>query len=74
MKNGGQKGPQVDILRPGTYNIHTGMFKVEIREAVSVGDGQIGVVESLGGEPMTPARSSRIARRAPITSKMAKRS
>ncbi len=54
LKNGGQKGPQVDILRPGTYNIHTGMFKVEIREAVSVGDGQIGVVESLGGEPMTP--------------------
>lgn len=54
LKNGGQKGPQVDILRPGSYNIHTGMFKVEIRDAISVGDGQIGVVEALGGAPMTP--------------------
>jgi regulator of protease activity HflC (stomatin/prohibitin superfamily) len=52
LKNGGQKGPQVDILRPGTYNIHTGMFKVEIRDAISIGDGEIGVVEALGGEPM----------------------
>lgn len=52
LKNGGQKGPQVDILRPGTYNIHTGIFKVEIRNAVSIGDGQIGIVEALGGEAM----------------------
>lgn len=52
LKNGGQKGPQVDILRPGTYNIHTGMFKVDIRDAVTVEDGQIGVVEALGGQPM----------------------
>jgi uncharacterized membrane protein YqiK len=52
LKNGGQKGPQVDILRPGTYNIHTGIFKVEIRDAISVEDGQVGCVEALGGEPM----------------------
>lgn len=52
LQNNGQKGPQVDILRPGTYNIHTGIFKVEIRDAVSVDDGKIGVVEALGGEPM----------------------
>jgi regulator of protease activity HflC (stomatin/prohibitin superfamily) len=52
LKNGGQKGPQVDILRPGTYNIHTGIFKVEIRQAISIGDGQIGIVEALGGEAM----------------------
>lgn len=52
LKNGGQKGPQVDILRPGTYNIHTGIFKVTIVDATSIGDGQIGVVESLGGAPM----------------------
>jgi uncharacterized membrane protein YqiK len=52
LKNGGQKGPQVDILRPGTYNIHTGMFRVDIREAITVEDGNIGVVEALGGMPM----------------------
>lgn len=52
LRNNGQKGPQVDILRPGTYNIHTGIFKVTIVDAVTIGDGQIGVVEALGGEPM----------------------
>lgn len=52
LQNHGQKGPQVDILRPGVYNIHTGMFKVEIVNAVSITDGKIGVVEALGGEPM----------------------
>ena len=52
LKKGGQKGPQVDILRPGTYNIHTGMFKVEIRDAIAVEDGKVGCIEALGGEPM----------------------
>lgn len=52
LRNGGQKGPQVDILLPGTYNIHTGMFKVEIRDAISIEDGKIGVVEALGGEAL----------------------
>ena len=52
LKNGGQKGPQVDILLPGTYNIHTGMFKVEIRDAIAIEDGKIGVVEALGGEAL----------------------
>src|SRR5262249_42550475 len=52
LKNGGQKGPQVDILRPGTYNIHTGIFKVTGVKAVTRGDGQNRVVEPPGGEPM----------------------
>lgn len=52
LKNGGQKGPQVDILRPGTYNIHTGMFKVQIHDATQITDGFIGVVDALGGKPM----------------------
>ncbi len=52
LKKGGQKGPQVEILRPGTYNIHTGIFKVEIRDAIAVKEGQIGCVEALGGAPM----------------------
>lgn len=52
LRNGGQKGPQVDILLPGTYNIHTGMFKVEIKDAIAIEDGKIGVVEALGGEAL----------------------
>ena len=29
LKNGGQKGPQIDFLRPGTFNINTDIFHVE---------------------------------------------
>lgn len=52
LRNGGQKGPQVDILRPGTYNIHTEMFAVEIRDAINIGENQIGVVEAKSGEAL----------------------
>jgi uncharacterized membrane protein YqiK len=52
LKNGGQKGPQTDFLRPGTYNINTEIFKVEVREAVKVGENEIGVVEAKDGQPM----------------------
>jgi regulator of protease activity HflC (stomatin/prohibitin superfamily) len=54
LKNGGQKGPQIDFLRPGTYNINTEIFKVEIRSAVQVGENEIGVVEARDGMPMNP--------------------
>lgn len=52
LKNGGQKGPQIDFLRPGTYNINTEVFKVEIFEATSIGENQIGIVEAMDGLPM----------------------
>ena len=52
LKNGGQKGPQIDFLRPGTYNINTSMFQVEIREAVQIGENELGIVEARAGEPM----------------------
>jgi regulator of protease activity HflC (stomatin/prohibitin superfamily) len=37
ISNGGEKGPQIDFLRPGKYNINTEVFKVEIFDAK---DGQ----------------------------------
>lgn len=52
LKNGGQKGPQIDFLRPGSYNINTEMFRVEIHEAVNIGENEIGVVEARDGLPM----------------------
>lgn len=52
LSNGGQKGPQIDFLRPGTYNINTEVFKVEIFDAVYIGENQIGIVEALDGLPM----------------------
>lgn len=52
LKSGGQKGPQNDFLRPGTYNINTEIFKVEIRDAIAIAENEIGIVEARDGQPM----------------------
>jgi uncharacterized membrane protein YqiK len=59
---GGQKGPQVDILTPGTYRILTdstplegggerkpGLFFVRLNDATAIQENQIGLVEALDG-------------------------
>jgi len=65
--NGGQKGPQVEILTPGTYRIHTqsistenssdmmaGLFNVRMFDATMITENQIGLVEALDGAPLDP--------------------
>lgn len=59
----GQKGPQIQILTPGTYRIMTqsldaddkskaGLFRVTIADAIAVPENQIGLVEALDGAPL----------------------
>ncbi|MBK7706151.1 MAG: hypothetical protein IPJ30_10300 [Acidobacteria bacterium] len=65
--NGGQKGPQVEIVTPGTYRIHTessslndanerkpGLFTVRMFDATVISANQIGLVEALDGAPLNP--------------------
>jgi uncharacterized membrane protein YqiK len=52
LKNAGQKGPQTDFLRPGTYNIFTDMFNVRRAEAVNIKEDQIGLVDAKDGIAM----------------------
>ena len=65
--NGGQKGPQVEILTPGTYRIHTqsvsiedpndvrpGVFTIRLFDATVISENQIGLVEALDGAPLDP--------------------
>lgn len=52
LKNGGQKGPQIDFLRPGTYNVFTDMFRVEAQPAVTIGEDSVGIVDARDGQPM----------------------
>jgi uncharacterized membrane protein YqiK len=65
IKNGGQKGPQVETLTPGTYRIHTdsfandnanerrpGLFTVRLFDATMISENQIGLVEALDGAPL----------------------
>lgn len=56
LRNGGQKGPQVDVLPPGKYRINTYLFRVRTVDAVVVPSGSVGIVTARDGEPMAPGR------------------
>lgn len=67
VSSGGQRGPQVDILTPGTYRILTqsvplsggtetkpGLFAVRLFDATVINENEIGLVEALDGAPLNP--------------------
>jgi regulator of protease activity HflC (stomatin/prohibitin superfamily) len=56
LQNGGQKGPQIDILPPGKYRINPYLFKISIADAVVIEKGQVGVVTSQDGSPIASGR------------------
>ncbi|MBM4100528.1 MAG: hypothetical protein FJ260_11395 [Planctomycetes bacterium] len=53
LTQGGQKGPQIEFLRPGTYNIFADMFAITLEPAVAIADDQVGMVEARDGRPMS---------------------
>ncbi|HEY5999769.1 MAG TPA: SPFH domain-containing protein [bacterium] len=52
LTNGGQKGPQIDVLLPGTYRINTDLFHVETRDATVVPASKVGLITALDGEAL----------------------
>ncbi len=67
INSGGQKGPQVEILTPGTYriltnsvdiannnNVKLGLFIVRLFDATAIDENAIGLVEALDGAPLDP--------------------
>ncbi len=67
IASGGQKGPQVDILTPGTYRVHTqsapidgtsegkpGLFYIRLFDATVINENQIGLVDALDGAQLNP--------------------
>ncbi len=56
LRNGGQKGPQVDILPPGQYRINTYLFTVRNEQAIFVPESHVGVVNARDGEPIGSGR------------------
>lgn len=54
IKNGGQKGRQLQVLMPGSYRINTMMFKVKNDNPwTEIKADDIGIVTVLEGEPIT---------------------
>ncbi|MEN6350042.1 MAG: SPFH domain-containing protein [Syntrophomonas sp.] len=52
LRNGGQKGPQLDVLLPGKYRINQRMFQVVQFPAIVVDSGSVGLVTARDGEPL----------------------
>ena len=55
LTNHGQKGPQIEILLPGTYRINTDLFHVEIQDATIIPANKVGLVTALDGSPLPEA-------------------
>ena len=51
-KNGGFKGPQVAILRPGRYRINTKAFRVTVTAATKIDKERVAVVTAEDGNPL----------------------
>ena len=56
LENNGQRGPQMQIIPPGTYRINPLLFTVTLAEAVIIPPGKIGVVEACDGKPLLAGR------------------
>jgi uncharacterized membrane protein YqiK len=56
LAGGGERGPQMTVIPPGTYRINSLLFKVNIVDAVTVPPGKIGVVEARDGKPLSNGR------------------
>ncbi len=52
LDNGGKKGPQIALLRPGTYRINTRAFIVSKKEITKINEEKIGVVVAMDGRPL----------------------
>lgn len=52
LKNAGQKGPQIEILLPGTYRINTKLFEIKVMAATTIPVKEIGLVTARDGEPL----------------------
>lgn len=54
LSNGGQRGPQFDFLKPGTYYINPMMFDVSLDEVLFVQRGEVAVIVSnIGKDPVS---------------------
>jgi hypothetical protein len=52
LKNGGRKGPQIGVLRPGVYRINQAIFKITTVGAAHVPQEKVGVVVATDGSAL----------------------
>jgi uncharacterized membrane protein YqiK len=49
LTNGGERGPQMALIGPGTYRINPLLFRVELANAIDIPDNKVGVVTTREG-------------------------
>ena len=49
LTNGGQRGPQIAVIPPGTYRINTALFTVTDTEVLEIEENRVGVVTTKEG-------------------------
>lgn len=52
LTNGGERGPQIAVIPPGTYRINTAFFNVEQVKSLSIPDNKVGIVTTKDGKPL----------------------
>jgi regulator of protease activity HflC (stomatin/prohibitin superfamily) len=52
LANHGKKGPQVGILRPGTYRINSKLFNITKAPAVKIAENTVGIAVAKDGIPL----------------------
>jgi uncharacterized membrane protein YqiK len=52
LSKGGQRGPQISIIPPGTYRINTALFRVSLEDVLEIPDNMVGVVTTKDGKPL----------------------
>jgi uncharacterized membrane protein YqiK len=56
LKSGGERGPQMKVIPPGTFRINPLLFTVELADATEIPQGKLGVVEAHDGNPLPVGR------------------
>jgi uncharacterized membrane protein YqiK len=52
LQSGGERGPQISVIPPGTYRINLAMFTIQAAEVLEIPDNQVGVVTTKDGAPL----------------------
>jgi uncharacterized membrane protein YqiK len=53
LANGGERGPQMAVIPPGSYRINTTLFSIRSCPAVEIPADRIGIVETMEGVPLS---------------------
>ena len=52
LMRGGERGPQISVIPPGTYRINTALFTVRQADVLEIPEGKVGLVTTQDGVPL----------------------